>query len=348
MKYTYLLGALALFFTSCSSDNSVATKAPRMAAKVQVIELAPVKTLDLTTFSGSVQAEDQAQLATRTMGSIEKIYAKAGEQVSKGALLIRISDSDLKAQKAQTEAQIAAAQAQYSNVKKDYDRIVILFDKGSATQKEMDDMTAHLSGSQAALEMANQQLNNIETQLKYTNIRAPFSGVVTKEYQSQGDLASPGRPILELVGTQGFKAVVNLPEFQAKKFSIGEAVKLSAQSQDYKATVARVIPSGSFNGGQYAMELKITNPQGLINGQYVKMSALKANTERLMIPVSAVKTYGQMDGVFLMTESGRAALVWVRLGKVDGDQVEVVSGLNSGDRMVLNPSNIKDGQKLSL
>ena len=125
-------------------------------------------------------------------------------------------------------------------------------------------------------------------------------------------------------------------------------VKLSVDGDDRTATVARIIPSGSYNGGQYAMELKIENSQGLINGQYVKMSALKANTERMMIPVTAIKTYGQLDGVIVMTQGSRAGLVWVRLGKVDGDQVEVVSGLNSGDRIVLNPGTIKDGQKLSL
>lgn len=348
MKHTYLIGALALLFASCSSEEAKVSTASTAPTKVEVLEVRPSQTLDLSTFSGSVQAINQAQIATRSMGSIEKIYVKAGQQVAKGALLIRISDSDLKAQKAQVQAQIAATQAQYNNVAKDYSRVEILFEKGSATQKEMDDMNAHLSGAKASLEMAKQQLKSIETQLNYTNIRAPFSGVITKEYQSEGDLASPGRPILELVGTEGLKAVVQLPEFQAKKFTQGEAVKLTIGKEERQATVARVIPSGSYNGGQYAMELKIENSQGLINGQYVKMSALKANTERMMIPVTAIKTYGQLDGVIVMTQGSRAGLVWVRLGKVDGDQVEVVSGLNSGDLIVLNPGTIKDGQKLSL
>src|SRR5699024_11365378 len=127
---------------TCSSDLRTITELP--AVPVQISEVSQNNQARRITASGSIEAENSANVSTRMMGYITGIHVKMGQKVQKGQLLATLNSSDLTAKKGQAESGILQAQSAFNNAKKDYERFVALFEQNSATQKEMDDMTTHL------------------------------------------------------------------------------------------------------------------------------------------------------------------------------------------------------------
>jgi RND family efflux transporter MFP subunit len=126
--------------------------------------------------SGKIEAENSANLSTRMMGFVTKLHVQVGQKVTTGQLIVSINNTDLQAKKAQVDASILQATAAYNNAKKDYDRFTNLFKQQSASQKELDDMTARYEMAKASLQGAKQMRNEVVAQFSYANITAPFSG----------------------------------------------------------------------------------------------------------------------------------------------------------------------------
>ena len=123
----------------------------------------------LTVGSGQVTSVNSATLSTRMMGHVERIPVKVGEAVDKGDLLVVINNNDLRARKAQVTASVMEAQASFANAKKDYERYVNLFEKNSASQKELEDMTTRYERAKAGLAAARELGKEVEAQFAYAN-----------------------------------------------------------------------------------------------------------------------------------------------------------------------------------
>ena len=137
-------------------------------------------------FSGRVEAGQTAQISTRMMGTIDKIYVREGDKVSAGQLLVSISNRDVVAKKKQTEAMVAQAEAALQNAKKDEERFRALYAQQSVSPKELENVTLQYRSAQAQYEVARQMLSEVEVSMGYTLLRAPFSGVVTQKNGRRG------------------------------------------------------------------------------------------------------------------------------------------------------------------
>ena len=143
--------------------------------------------------SGQIEAEQFANISTRMMGYVSKVYVKVGDKINKGQALIDINNADMEARRAQTQAGINQAQARFLTSEKDYHRFQTLFEQNSASQKELDDIKTQYDIAKAQLESAKQMQKEIDAMLSYTNIKAPFKGVITSTSVKSGDMAKPGQ-----------------------------------------------------------------------------------------------------------------------------------------------------------
>ncbi|HBU77367.1 MAG TPA: efflux RND transporter periplasmic adaptor subunit, partial [Muricauda sp.] len=192
-KSLMLTASLGFLLMGCGSDEKQ-TVDNAEAVPVTVAEVDMGDSSTILAGSGQIKAVNSATLSTRIMGRVESLPVKIGQKVNKGDLLISINNVDLRAKKAQVEASITEAQVAFNNAKKDYERFQNLFRENSASQKELDDMTARYEMAKARLEAAKQMKNEVNSQFAYANIRSPFSGVVTNTYIDEGDMANPGVP----------------------------------------------------------------------------------------------------------------------------------------------------------
>ncbi|MBE9490767.1 MAG: biotin/lipoyl-binding protein, partial [Bacteroidetes bacterium] len=161
MKKYITLVALSLLLISCGSDKKETTISKTPAIAVTVSSVNSENNSPFFTASGKIKAANEVTLSTRTSGYVDQIYVKVGDKVTKGKLLLSINNTDLQAKRAQVNASITEAKAAYSIAEKDYNRYKNLFAENSASQKEMDDMSANFEMAKARLEAANQMKNEI-------------------------------------------------------------------------------------------------------------------------------------------------------------------------------------------
>lgn len=327
------------------------------AISVTINETAGSNSGKHVTASGKIEAENSANISTRMMGYVTSVKVKTGQKVSKGQLLATISSTDLQAKKAQAEAGVNQATAFYNSAKRDYDRFVVLFSQKSASQKEMDDMTTHFEMAKAGLETAKQMKNEVMAQFSYTNITAPFSGVVTGTFVKEGDMANPGMPIVSVEGESKLQAVVMVSESEISNIKNGMTTDVNIKSLDktVKGKVAEVSSSARNTGGQYIVKIDLDKTENVLSGMFVnavfpiEKSVEKTTNELVLIPQEAVITQGQLKGIYVVNENNTAILRWLRLGKTYGNDIEVLSGLTSGEKYVLKADGrLFNGAKVSV
>ena len=344
IKITSLLIFSAVLLFSCGSDRKETKELPPIAVKVNGI--VENSTSPFVTASGKIEAENSANVSTRMMGYVTKVHVKVGQKVGAGQLLVSINNTDLQAKKAQVDAAILQATAGYNNAKKDYDRFVNLFAQQSASQKELDDMTARFEMAKAGLEGAKQMRNEVMAQFNYANITAPFSGVVTNTFIKEGDMANPGMPLVSVEGSGKLQVTAMVSESDIAKIKQGMAVSVIIKSMNRKVPgkVSEVSLSAKNTGGQYLVKVNLDEmDKTILSGMFVnvqfpieKTSDANEGSEQVLVPESALVKQGQLTGIYTVGSGNVAILRWLRIGKNYGDKVEVLSGLSSKEPYIVS------------
>jgi RND family efflux transporter MFP subunit len=347
--------SLSLLFSCGSDQKEVKTLA---AIPVKVSGTVEITNSPFVTASGKIEAENSANVSTRMMGYVTKVHVKVGQKVGAGQLLVSINNTDLQAKKAQVEASILQATAGYNNAKKDYDRFVNLFSQQSASQKELDDMTARFEMTKAGLEGAKQMRNEVMAQFNYANITAPFGGVVTNTFIKEGDMANPGMPLVSVEGSGKLQVTAMVSESDISKIKQGMPVSIIIKSMNKKVAgkVSEVSLSAKNTGGQYLVKVNLDElDKTILSGMFVnvqfpveKTSDAKEGSEQVLVPESALVKQGQLTGIYTVANN-TAILRWLRIGKTYGDKVEVLSGLSSKEPYIVSAEGkLFNGAKVSI
>ena len=260
-KYIYLLTVttVALFVTSCTNNNKKSIIEDSPAISVQVKQVSAVNNSPFLSVSGKIQSANSADLSTRIMGYVTKTHVNVGDKVSKGQLLISINNADLQAKRAQVDASITEASVGFNNAQKDYKRFQSLFADNSASQKELDDITANFEMAKARLEAAKQMRNEVNAQFAYSNISAPFSGIITSKTIKEGDMANPGQPLISVETPGNFEVIAMVPETEISqiKNDVNVDVSVKALNKTITGKVTEVSTSAKNTGGQYIVKIAL-------------------------------------------------------------------------------------------
>ena len=350
---TAILGATILL-ASCGSDDKKAVVDNSSAIAVQTKTVSEDSSSPFLTVSGKIEAAKSANISTRMMGYVDKIYVGVGDKVTKGQLLISVNNADVSAQLAQVNAGITEAEAAYTNAEKDFNRFTALFQENSASQKELDDITANYNMAKARVESAKQMKNGVNAQMGYANIRAPFNGVVTNKFINAGDMANPGMSLMEVESPGKYQVLAMVPESEilAVKNDTEVSIQIKALNKSIKGKVTEVSTSSKNTGGQYLVKVILdkTDVQ-ILSGMYATVQfpiARKTTSSAVMIPVEAIVKKGQLSGIYTVSQSNTALLRWLRLGRTFGDQVEVLSGLSADEQYIVSAEGkLFNGAKIS-
>ena len=355
-KFIIAIIALSFLVVSCGSDHKTPTTESMDPIAVKVSNLQTDNDNPFVTASGKIEAINSANLSTRMMGYVNKIYVKVGDKVRKGQLLISINNADLQAKRAQVNANITKATAAFNIAEKDYNRFKNLYKENSASQKEMDDMTAHYEMSKAGLEAANQMKNEIDAQFAYVDIRSPFNGIITNKFIEVGDMANPGIPLIAVESPKSFKVTAMVPESDISQIKSGTKVKVHVKSINkmLPGNVTEVSTSAKNTGGQYLVKIVLdkTNDRilsGMFSTVQFPVEKNENTTSIILIPSNAIIKNGGLKGVYTVSEQNTALLRWLRLGKTYGDKVEVLSGLNADEKYIISAdAKLFNGAKVTI
>ena len=335
---------IILLLVSCTNDDTkYSTNDTTKPIVVKVATVMAAENNPYVTASGKIQAINSAELSTRMMGFVTKTYKNVGDKVTNGELLLAINNTDLQAKKAQIEANIIKAEAAFKNAEKDYNRFKNLIEENSASQKEMDDITANYNIAKANLEATKEMKNEINAQFAYANIRAPFSGVVTNKFIKEGDMANPGMPLISVEGKKGFEVIAMVPESEISKIKTNLKVDVivKAINKTLRGMVTEVSSSAKNTGGQYLIKIKLDeNNEEVLSGMFATVQfpveKTKSTRNLIAIPKSVLVKKGELQGVYTVSKSNTALLRWLRLGNDFNDEVEVLSGLSNGEQYIVS------------
>jgi RND family efflux transporter MFP subunit len=279
---------------------------------------------------GTVQARKRAALSARLPASVVALPYEEGQWVPAGAVVVRLDDAALRAAVAAAEAGVKAAEA-------DLGRTKTLLEVGAVPARELDQVTAAASGARA-------QLTAAKDSLSYAALRAPFSGRVAARRANLGDVVNAGASLIEIEGEDGLEVRATVGSEIAATLRPGASVKAVADGQPdpLDATVTAVAPSGDPTTHRFEVKASLPSVSGLRAGLFARLLVRGVAADpRLTIPERALFKRGGLVGLFVVSD-GRARLRWVAIGARDGGTVEVRSGVEAGEHVVLDPTDLAD------
>lgn len=354
MKISFLSLLVVISLTSCGTDQK---KTPDNVQPINVTVSSPAIRNGGAYFSasGKIETEQFATISTRMMGFVSKIPVKVGDKVRKGQLLIIINNDGIEAKKAQANAGLTQAESGFYIAQKDFNRFKILYEQTSVSQKEFDDITSRYTIAKAQVEAAKQIKNEINAMLSYSNITAPFDGIITSKNINEGDLANPGMPLLTMEAPSAFVATALVPETQIINVKKGGNVEVVVKSsnESVKGIISEVSISSQNTGGQYLIKIKLNNDKdiSLYSGMFVSTNFPVENSSNttILVPKSALINKGQLTGIYTVSQNNTAILRWLRLGKTSGHDVEVLTGLSKDEEYITSAEgNLYNGVKLNI
>lgn len=339
-KITYTFGILIFAFGLLISCGSKEEQKTNEAPSVQVKLVKPITEVAKTlSFKGKINAAKSTSIRTRGSSFVEEVYVKTGDQVQQGDLLIRLNNADLQAKKAQVEAQIQQVNAQLSNTQRDVERYQNLYEKQSISEKELENIELQLASVKAQKQTALQQLQEVNSEMKYYQIKAPFRGVITAKNVQKGDLANPQQAMLQLEGKAGFEIEVSVSERDIANFQQGDSavVQLNDSNRKLAAVITEVSASSASTGGQYKVKASITSVENEV--LFAGMNAsLSLQTDQLhkgiFVPKNSIIRRGELKGLYVVSQQNTALLRWVRVGSIIDENIEILSGLSPDEQVI--------------
>lgn len=287
-------------------------------------------------WQGAVRSRSVARIAPKQGARIVEIPVRPGDSVKKGDLIVKLDDNDLQAAYQAAAAAATAAQAQAAQAAAEEKRIVDLYEKQAATRQNYDAVIAQAKATRATAAQAANGAQQAKAMLGENSLRAPFDGVVGERLKDPGDMGMPGETIVTLHQPRDLRLEVAVASHCGQQLTIGAAltVRLDQAEQQVSGTVDEIAPE--IDPQTHTRLLKITLPPvaGLQHGQlgWLQLSC-QGERAALLIPVSAVLNYGQLQAVRVV-ENNRLLTRHIRTGRQYGEQIEVLSGLRDGETIL--------------
>lgn len=353
MKQVILIGVFALL-VGCGAEES-----PKLMPESGVVKNIQAETLRLTnvpvpvTAVGTTEPYAQATPGTRLLGRVAAVSVEEGQRVEAGEVLVRIEGGDLSAKRQQASSAVREAKAVRDNAEAQVRRIRNLYQEKAVSKQTLDETETAFERAKANVVAAEGALKEVDANLGYTVVSSPLAGVVVQKFVEPGDMAAPGAPLFTVEQQDPMKVVLQVSERDLPyiKVSLPVTVRVDAAQniKDFDGRVEAVIPSGDPRSRTFEVRVVLNNKEALLqSGMFARVQFQKDSRPGLLIPAKAVVEHGQLQGVYVV-QDGRARLRWVRLGKVFGDRIEVISGVSAGDQIVTDgQDNILDGQKVEV
>jgi RND family efflux transporter MFP subunit len=361
-KSLVVLVSLILAATGCSSSKQDKRAAPETIRGVAVFTTATARIPDQIVAVGTVRASETSQVSAQTMGNVISVNVREGDAVSQGQVLATIDPAQAQAgldrvQAALSAAQheLAAAETEKSLTESTLKRFDTLYQRKSVSPQEYDEVKARYQGAMARAEaaqagtaQAKAAVTQAQTAFGYTKLRAPYSGVVTERKVDPGMLAAPGMPLLTVEASGRFRLEATVDEGSFRFVRIGSSVPVTLDAypdQELSGKVIQIVPAADPNTRTFLIKIELPVDSVLRSGLFARAYFSRGERESLVVPKTAVVDRGALKGVYVVGPDQIAALRFVTVGDTVGDRLEVLSGLNSKEAVVLSPGDQEIGGK---
>jgi len=336
LRWVLSLAAAALL-ASCSPSEQhtpTSTADADLASIVVRRERAPLE----RQLDGTIEAVNQGTVAAQTSGRVAEVLYDVNDFVPAGAVIVRLRATEQRMGLLQAEAALREAAARENEAQARYRRIADMYERKVVPKAMLDEVTATRDAAVSRLAAARAAVESAREGVSYTEIRAPYVGVVTKRHVQVGEAVAPGTPIMSGLSLQYLRVAVDVPQSIVEQVRQIRKAAVYVAGRRIEAVRLTVFPEASPPSNTFRARVELPeNAADLYPGMFVKVGFVIGESERLLVPASAIIERAEVTGVYVIDNTGHTSLRQVRLGHRFGDRVEILAGLEAGERVSLDP-----------
>lgn len=287
--------------------------------------------------NGEVEAVNKATVSAQTSGRVDKINFDVDDFAAKGSILVEFTNTEQTAHVQQAKAIAKAAKISYEQAQTDYLRIKDIFEKKLIAKNQLDNALSNRNALKAKLEAAQSAVVSAKEQLEYTIIRSPYDGIVTNRYVEPGETVSPGTPIMEGLSLSQLRVITYIPEKIINQVKTDPQAKIINNDKEIQSKKITLFPYADKASRTFKTRIDIDEDEtGLFPGMTVKVAFKTGSNDKILIPLSSLITRGELIMVSVKHGNGKL-LRQVKTGSNYGDNIAIISGLNAGEKILINP-----------
>ena len=355
-----LLAASGVMIAGCHGGESAATPGTVQTMQARVVESQDQQVPVSLRSTGTVHARETAVVSAQVMGRIQQVLVHEGDSVRAGQTLVVLDDAALRLQVEQAQAGVkaaqnvqAAAQTNAALAASTLNRYKQLESEKSVSPQEMDEVSRRAEGAAASVDAmraqtdaARAQEDGARTMMSYTRLVAPFAGVVTARLADPGTMAAPGVPLLQVDRAGVLQLDANVDESAIGAIHKGMRVQVAVDGgasttgvrTNLAGAVAEIVPVADPSSHSFLVKIDLPSSSQMRPGMYGTAEFANGARQAILIPSSAVVARGSLNCVYVLDDQGIAQLRYITLGAAQGNLVEVLSGVTSGEKLVDSPS----------
>jgi RND family efflux transporter MFP subunit len=298
----------------------------------------------LLELDATIEAVNAATVSAQTSGRIVALNYDINDAVPAGAVLLEITRREQSASVAAAVAEQNRALATNSEAQLNLQRLQALFKTGAIAQGQLDQAKTAASSNLSAVKAAEANLIRAKEAQGYTVVKAPYAGVVTARHVALGETVSPGQPLYSGYSLAQMRAVTDIPQRYLQRIQADtEFVVTLADGTQMRSRDAVRFSFADPQSHAFKLRIQLDNPDAKLNpGMLVKVAFVADERQQIQIPQSALLHPHALTAVYREVE-GKWVLTQVRTGRRSGDEVEILAGLRSGDRIARDAYAIESG-----
>lgn len=353
----YLGMVLVLGLASGCRDHgssSSSTRADRPPCSAQVERVTPDPTVRSIAVVGVTEPLRRSSPSARLMARVTEATFREGERVRQGQVLVRLDTRDLSARRAQAVAGRDATRSALDLARTNLERMRSLHASGAIPGTQLEQAEAAFTQATAAATTTGAAIDEVDVNLSYARVDAPFAGLVVRRLVEVGDLVGPGQPIAVIEDDTRLRVVAPIGTDLARRVTPGQELSVEIAGAHVSGRVEGVIPSGDIRAAGLRLQLVLENPShtyqaGMLATVEIPLEGSGQEVSAVRIPSAALFERGQLTGVFVVNEQSEARLRWVVIAEDRGDTVRVLSGLRVGEQVAVAPDAqcLSDGRRVT-
>jgi len=332
--------------------------APMLAAADLPFQTATLERQVLTqerVVDGRVEAVQQSTISAQTSGRVLEVFYDVDDFVEQGAVVLRLSDTEQQARVRQAEGSLREARARFDEARAEFERIESVFEQQLVSRSDFDRARASLDSARARLESAQAGVAEAREQLGYTEVIAPYPGIVTERHVEVGEAVSPGSPLISGTSLDRLRVEISVPQRlipSLRQHQVAEVVLDSGERITAESLTFFPYADPATNSFRVRLNLpERSEDLGLFPGMFVKTAVKLGEDQRLVVPSEAVVFRSEVVAVYVVRPEGDIRFRQIRVGRELPEGFEVLAGLRPGEVVALDPVHagiwLKETQRVS-
>ena len=311
------------------------------AADLDVVAAEVKQVAQQVQFDGTVEAVNRAVVAAQTSGRILELPFDYGDVVEQGAVIARLTQSEQRAGLDAAKAQLNEAQTAYDEAVRQFDRLTSLFERKLVAIAPVDTARQQRDAARARLDAAKAMVNDARARFQYTEVVAPYTGIVVNKLVSEGEAVQPGTPLMEGIALDQLRVRVQIPQANVTEARNSQSIHIQIGDELVKPVATKLIPTADQLSHTFNLLLDLPAAQFAANplpGQLVRVLFATDNETLLVLPESAIAKRGEIKGVYVQKDDGAINFRYIRTGANTVAGVEIISGLAEGETVLADPT----------